>query len=74
MSTITSYFSKNFLFDTPIFYKYILQDRYELPSQFLQFVNNDKTENFEGNNNLLKTDLTLKHLNSIYTEGKYIHF
>jgi hypothetical protein len=47
MSTINSYIRKKIIFYTPIFYKYILQGRYELSSQLLHFVNN-KISIFEG--------------------------
>jgi hypothetical protein len=67
MPTVKSYFSKNFLFDTPVFYKYMSQDRYELPSRFLHFVNNDELEIFEGNKKLFKIDPILKHLKSKFS-------
>jgi hypothetical protein len=46
---IKLYFSKNPLLDTPIFYKTMLQGRFELLMRFLHFANNDVIETYQGN-------------------------
>ncbi|PSN57189.1 hypothetical protein C0J52_01450 [Blattella germanica] len=64
--TIKSYFNKNPVIDTPIFYKTMRQDRFELINRFLHFVDNSQLQSYEGNKKLFKINPIIKHLNEKY--------
>lgn len=64
--SIKSYFSKNPLLDTPIFYRSMSQDRFELLNRFIHFIDKNKLLNFDGNKKLFKIGPIVKHLNESY--------
>ena len=64
--SLKSYFTKNPLLDTPIFYKTMTQDRFELLNKFIHFVNNDEIATYQGNKKLFKISPIVNHLNTTY--------
>ena len=64
--SVKSYFTKNPILDTPIFYKTMPQDRFEIINRFLHFANNSQLDHYNGNKKLFKIDPVVKHLNDKY--------
>jgi hypothetical protein len=48
--SLKSYFTKNPLLDTTIFYKTMTQDRFELLNRFIHFVNDYEIATYQGKN------------------------
>ena len=62
--TLRSYFSKNFIFATPIFGFIPSMDRFESSCNFMHFINNDHVGTYKGPSKLFKTSPVLSHLNT----------
>jgi len=74
--TLRSYFSKNFIFTTPIFGSITSLDRFESICNFMHYNNNDHVGTYQGPSKLFKIYAVLSHLNtkfqSLYLPGQNI--
>jgi hypothetical protein len=70
--TIKSYFSKDPFLESPIFYQTVTQDRFELITKFLHFMDNSTRDTYTVPPKLSKIQPILELLNNKFQNAYYL--